>query len=261
MRKAQIISRLRADDGFTLMEMIVAMASATIVMIAMVGLLIFTTSQASRINERVETSRVGRTAMSRITDELHSSCTGFGTHAIQGPSSTPVSPLESSGPLSLWFVSAYGSSSSKEPVVETVYLHDIAWKETSKKLGTLTDYRFESKSGSGPVKAGGKYEFPTLEKTNAKAVLLAKDVIPQTISGTPTIFQYYKLSESGAFSQISEKISTEAAANAVAKVSISFTQAPESGETKLARTVPFNDAVVLRLNPTETGESSNEPCS
>jgi hypothetical protein len=265
--KAQLINRFRAEDGFTLPEMLVAMASATIIMIAMIGLLIFTTTQAARINERVEADQLGRTAMSRITDELHSSCTGFGTHAIQGPSSGSLTaPLETTGPLSLWFISSYGSSSasSKAAVVTTVFEHDIKWEEskTGNKLGTLTDYRFESKSGTGPSKVGGKYEFPTLTPSNAKAFVLAKNVIPLTISGTPTIFQYYTLSaETGAFSQITEKIPAEAAANTVAKVTIGFTQAPESGQTKLGRTVPFDQAVVLRLNPTETGESIDEPCS
>jgi type II secretory pathway pseudopilin PulG len=265
MHKAHLTDRLRTDDGFTLIEMLVAMSSATVIMIAMVAMLIFTTNQASRITERVQADQIGRTAMTRITDDLHSSCTGFGTDAIQGPTAAVTSPLESTGPLSLWFISAYGSSSSGEAIVKPVYLHNIKWEEskTGKKLGTLTDYRFESKSGSGPTATGGKYEFLALKESNAKKILLAKNVIPQTISGTPTIFQYYKLSgKTGAFSQITEQIPAEATANAVAKVSIGFTQAPESGETKLGRTVPFDDAVVLRLNPTETGEHvTPEPCS
>ena len=54
----------------------------------------------------------------------------------------------------------------------------------------------------------------------------------------------------------------EAAASKVAKVAISFTQAPEGGETKLGRAVAFNNAVVLRLNPTETGAGAkDETCT
>src|ERR1700691_5171216 len=98
MRNLALLSTLRSEQGTSLMEMLVAMLSATVIMIAMIGFLIFTTTQTSRVSERVETDRLGRMAMARITDELHSSCTGFGANAIQGPSTTPETPLDSIGP-------------------------------------------------------------------------------------------------------------------------------------------------------------------
>ncbi len=261
----RLTSTLRAEHGASLLELLVAMASATIIMIAMVALLEFTTSQASRISERVQSDRLGRLAMTRVVEELHSSCTGFGSQAIQGPSTTPSSPLETAGPTNLWYVSAYGSSTSKSAVEKTVYLHDISWAEEAAKKGqgTLTDYSFESVAGSGPGTTAGNWEFPKLEAANAKKRVLATKVTPVTISGTKTVFQYYTLSSTtGAFTQLTEKIPAEASASRIAKVAISFTQAPESGETKRGRTVPFNDAVVLRLNPTETGEGAkDETCT
>ena len=71
MRSFALLSTLRSEQGTSLMEMLVAMLSATIIMIAMIGFLIFTTTQTSRVSERVETDRLGRMAMARITDELH----------------------------------------------------------------------------------------------------------------------------------------------------------------------------------------------
>lgn len=261
----RLTSTLRAEHGTSLLELLVAMASATIIMIAMVGLLQFTTTQASRISERVQSDRIGRLAMTRVIEELHSSCTGFGAQAIQGPSTTPSSPLETSSPTNLWYVSAYGSPTSKSAVEKTVYLHDISWAEEAKKngQGTLTDYSFESVSGSGPGTTAGNWEFPTLEVAKAKKRVLATKVTPVTISSTKTVFQYYTLSSStGSFTRLTEKIPAEAAASKIAKVAISFTQAPEGGETKLGRAVSFNDAVVLRLNPTETGEGAkDETCT
>lgn len=263
--RRRLTSALRAEHGATLLELLVAMASASIIMVAMVGLLQFTTTQASRINERVQSDRLGRFAMSRVIDELHSSCTGFGAQAIQGPSTTPSAPLETTGPTNLWYVSAYGSSTSSSAVEKTVYLHDINWTEEAKKngQGTLTDYYFESIAGSGPGTTSGNWEFPTLEEKKAKKRVLATKVTPVTISGTKTVFQYYTLSSStGAFTQLTEKIPAEATASKIAKVAISFTQAPEGGQTKLGRAVAFNDAVVLRLNPTETGEGAkDETCT
>lgn len=263
--RRRLTSTLRAEHGTSLLELLVAMASATIIMIAMVALLQFTTTQASRIGERVQSDRLGRLAMTRVIEELHSSCTGFGAQAIQGPSTTPKAPLETSGPTNLWYVSAYGSSTSGSAVEKTVYLHDINWVEEAKKngQGTLTDYSFESVAGSGPGTTTGNWEFPALETTKAKRRVLATKVTPVTISGTKTVFQYYTLSSStGSFTQLTEKIPAEAAASKIAKVAISFTQAPEGGETKLGRAVAFNDAVVLRLNPTETGAGAkDETCT
>lgn len=264
MRNLALLSTLRSEQGAMLLELLVSMIIATVIMIAMVGLLIFTTTQSSRVSERVETDRLGRMAMARITDELHSACTGFGTNALQGPSTTPASPLESTGPLNLWFISAYGSSTSREAVEKTVYEHDIHWtpNKTGATIGTLTDYSFESTAGTGPGTTAGQWTFPTLNETNAKKRVLAKNVIPLSVSGVNTIFQYYEITESSTFAQLTSNLPAEAKANNIVKVAINFTQAPESGKTTLARDASFSDAVVLRLNPTETGEAvQNEPCS
>ncbi|HLH13868.1 MAG TPA: hypothetical protein VKV16_03690 [Solirubrobacteraceae bacterium] len=265
---APIYSLLRSERGASLMELLVAMSSATIVMVALITILSFSSGQEIRISDRVQADRTGRAAMTRIIDELHSSCTGFGAAAIQQPSGTPKSPLLSAGPLNLWFISAYGSSTSASAIPSTVYEHDINFTYTgtnssSVRLGKLTDYTFQSKAGSGPKGSTQKWEFPALEAGNATARVLAKNVIAPEISGKETIFQYYKLnSETGVYSPIEEsKISTEAASGAIAKVSIAFQQAPEDAKTTVDRVVPFSNAVVLRLDPAETGSgSSDEPC-
>lgn len=258
------------EHGFTLIELLVAMATAMVVMLALFTILEFSTTQEARISERAQADRIGRRSMTKIVDELHSSCTGFGADAIQAPSTTPTAPLEKIGPLNLWFISAYGSSSSASAVQTKVFEHDIHWTSTGKSntgetLGTLTDYAFESTAGSGPGTKSGAWEFPKLEVAHAQASVLAQNVIPPTISSVNTIFQYYKLSSStGAFTALSaSEVPTAATANEVAKVTINFTQTPEAGSTKLGgRIVPFSDAVVLRFNATETGsKAEDEPCT
>lgn len=257
---------ISAEHGFTLIELLVSMLTVTVVMIALVGILIFSTNQQSRINDRVEADRIGRIAMTRMIDELHSSCTGFGEDALQGPSATPISPLAQTGPLNLWFISAYGSSTSKNALPETVYEHDLNWEKTETKeglsLGTLRDYSFASKASTGP-KFSKPWEFPELKAANAKTTVLAKNVIAPSISGAETIFQYYTVSTgTGAFSPLTSNIPHEAIENNIVKVAINFTQAPEDKNLKLARAVPYSDAVVLRLNPAETGSTvQDEPCS
>jgi len=261
---------LAAEDGMTLIEVLIATVAGIVVILALFATLEFSVKQEARITERVQASRGGRTAMTNIVDGLHSSCVGFGTYAIQGPSSKPTSPLAELGPTDLWFISAYGSSSSSSAVLEKVYEHDVHWTSTGKSntgetVGTLTDYRFESVKGSGPASKSGKWEFPALETKNAKAHVLATNVIPLTLSGTSTIFQYYKFTSatSGELIQITEKIPTAATKNEIAKVSINFTATSESGNTyKGYGMAPFSDSVVLRLNASEAGEeATNEPCT
>jgi hypothetical protein len=151
-----------------------------------------------------------------------------------------------------------------------VYEHDVHWvstgtSKTGETLGTLTDYAFPSNAGTGPSSKSGKWEFPTLETKNAKAKVLATNVIPLTLSKTSTLFQYYKYSSatSGEFSLITEKIPTAATENKIAKVGISFTATSQTGNTtKGYGMAAFNDSVVLRLNAAETSEEAkNEPCT
>jgi Tfp pilus assembly protein PilW len=256
-----------AEQGTTLIELLVAMLSAMVVLGALLAILEFSTGQETRISDKVQADRIGRAAMARVVDELHSSCTGFGATAIQAPTSTPKSPLLSSGPADLWFLSAYGNASSGSAVLTGVIEHDIHWGSTGKlsntgqTLGTLTDYRFPSQSGRSP-----EWKFKELTVANAEARVLAQNVIPQSISGTSTIFQYYRFS-SPSSAEVTQLASgelplTTTTAPTVAKVLVGFTQAPETGDTRVGLTVPFQDAVVLRFTPTETGaEAKNEPCT
>jgi Tfp pilus assembly protein PilW len=253
---------LGSEQGFTLIEMMVAMVTGVIVIGGLLMILEFSLTSQARISDRVQADRVGRVAMSKIVDELHSSCTGFGGTAIQAPSTTPTAPLEKSGPLNLWFLSTYGTASSGNAVPSSVVQHEVKWtstgtSNTGESLGTLTDYAFTSTGGSSP-----NWKFPTLTVANASAKVLAKNVIPPTVSGASAIFQYYKFASGQPSAIAAAQVPAAAAANEIVKVGITFTQAPEGADTRANRAVPFSDAVLLRFNPTELGaEASNPPCA
>jgi type II secretory pathway pseudopilin PulG len=251
-----------AEQGFSLLEVLVAMLASIVVVIALYTIINFTLNQEVRTNEIVQADQVGRTAISGIVEELHSSCTGVAP--IQQPSA-PKSPLTKSGPLSMWFYSAYGDTGSGNATLPEVTEHDIVWTKTGvsttepkEELGTLTDYAFKSE-GEYP-----KWKFPTLETSKAKATILAKDVIPNAINSEPTIFQYYKY-KSGELVTATPATSP-AEAELVAKVTIGFSQAStggglgstSGGDTRSGRTASFSDSVVLRLDPTE--KESEGPC-
>jgi hypothetical protein len=252
-----------AEDGFTLVELLVGMVTAIIVVGAVLGVLDFALRQQSRITDRVQADQIGRLAMANMIDELHSSCTGFGATAIQAPGTTPTSPLASTGPVDLWFLSAYGNPSSEKAVLGSVTEHDIHWastgtSNTGESLGTLTDYAFASNGGSAP---GWTFPAPTI--ANAQAHRLAASVIPGKIAGVSTIFQYYKYNSSGQAMALSAAELPAATANKeVAKVTISLTQAPEDGDTRTGRLASLSDSTVLRFNSTVNSPGAeNLPCA
>jgi hypothetical protein len=254
---------LTAADGFTLVELLVSMLTAMVVIGAALGMFEVTTREESRITDRVQVDQIGRLAMSKLIDELHSSCTGFGATAIQGPSSTPTSPLASTGPADLWFLSAYGNPSSANAVLSGVTEHEIHWaptgtSNTGEALGTLTDYAFPSNGGSAP-----NWTFPELTIANAEAHRLARNVIAPKISGVATLFQYYKYSSNGqAVALSAAELPTATANKEVAKVTVSFTQAPEDGDTRSGRLTNLSDSAVLRFNSTVNGSvNQNTPCA
>ena len=247
-----------SEQGFTLIELLVTMLISTVVIGALFTILQFTTTQEGLISDKVQADQLGRTAMTNIIDELHSSCTGV--TPIRAPSTEPVSPLLKTGQLNLWFISTYGDSESGANSLTSVVEHDINWKETKvsggKKLGTLTDYEFKSESTSKYP----EWKFPSPEISKATATkILAKNVIPPEINGTSTIFQYYQYENDTLTAIPASKLPlSETTAAEVAKVTVGFTQAPSDEDLQLSRTVNFSDSVVLRIDPTET--TSEGPC-
>jgi hypothetical protein len=265
-----------AEHGMSIIELLVAMLIAFVVVGALVALLEITITQEGRITDRVQADQLGRTAMTNIVEKLHSSCTGFGGLPIQKPGGSVSSPLAPTGRTNLWFISLYGenSDSGKEssaaPYPSVVIEHDVRWAETGKSstgqtLGTLTDYEFKGE-GKPP-----EWAFPPELKpsTATRTKILAKDVIPPEISKKPTIYQYYRY-ETGTSpkgeltellaSELEPSLATKTAED-IAKVTISFEQAPSNEDTQKGQTAAFSDAVVLRLDPTEsTTEEGKKPC-
>jgi len=246
---------LSDERGFTLIELLVAMIAGLVLTGALLAILEISLRQTTRLSDRVQADRGGRTAMSNIVDELHSSCTGFGSTAIQIPSTTPVSPLAPLGAANLWFLSAYANPTSSSPAVEEIVQHDINWSvtgtsNTGQQLGTLRDYSFTGK-GESPY-----WTFKPLATSNASSRILATNVVPLTAS---TVFHYWRYetnSASANYGKLVEVGASELASVAenkkIAKVTISYSQAPEKGDTREGHTTTFTGSVVLRLTPPET---------
>jgi Tfp pilus assembly protein PilV len=251
---------LRSEQGLTLVELLVAMVTSLVVGGALLGILGFSLRQETRITDRVQVDQIGRTAMTKVVEQLRSSCTGLDSTAIQGPSTTPTSPLATTGPTDLWYLTAYGSTGAASAAVTGVTEHDIHWTPNSvgATIGTLYDYSWPSTGGEPPYSA---WTFnATLSTTTAAKKVLATNVIPLETS-TSKIFTYWKYETNPAstatYGTLVEFPSTgqptATTAKLVAKVGIGFTQAPEHGDIREGHTTSFNSSVLLRFRPTESG--------
>lgn len=156
-----MISRLaQREDGFTLIELVVAMAIAITVVIALSGIMIVTLRQTRGTLTRVDATRQARPAMTQIENELHSACVGGAAVPIQAGST----------PSKLIFLSYTGDAVSPTPV----------WHELSLSGTTLTDTTYgvtATTTGSGWARTG-----------TGTATQLLTNVAAQT--GT-SVFQYF----------------------------------------------------------------------
>jgi prepilin-type N-terminal cleavage/methylation domain-containing protein len=260
-----------SEQGVTLIELLVAMIIGLVVTGALLLILEFSLNQEARISDKVQANRIGRTAMTTVIDELHSSCTGFGNGGVQVPTGTVSSPLEVTGPVNLWFITAYGSTTAGAAVIEDGTLHDVNWtatklSNTGLHLGRLTDYSFAATSGN--AKEGWQFPATLSVAAATSSKRLATNVVAPQISGVSTLFQYYQYEATGSHTGELTALASNAfplsitTADEVAKVVVSFTQAPEGGDTRVDRTANVSDSVLFSFEPTETtSEASNEVCS
>ncbi len=289
-------SDIRDDRGFTLIELLVAMLTATIVVGALFSILTISTSQTTLVADKVQANQLGRTAMTRIVDELHSSCLAAGFAPIQ----------EKSSENELIFKNAYSSKAvilnTKESEAETggagtgVFEHQIVYNSSAK---TLTDFIYKSTSGGGTeaVFPAQDYSSTTHEAANAtpaKGVLLASHVTRTEeknskgeVVGVP-IFQYYKYNTAstetsttpdGTLTPIEEKylplkaekttsakttVEEEENENSTQKVSavlVSFRVAPVDGKAEHDQYIDLSNQVTLALSAPDTETPiEDSPC-
>ncbi|HEX4011720.1 MAG TPA: hypothetical protein VHX62_16985 [Solirubrobacteraceae bacterium] len=152
-------SRAASEGGYTLVELCVAMAAGTIVIIGLFSILIVVLHQTQRTWTRVSATRQARLAFANIENELHSACVD-GSPPIQTGSTA----------TSAQFISYYGDGANPTPVWHVVTFNASA--------GTLTDASYNV-SGTAPDWTQG-----SLVSTNSLLSNAAQD-------GTTPVFQYY----------------------------------------------------------------------
>lgn len=262
---------LHDDQGFGLIELLVSMLIALVISLAAFSILQFTTDDVSRITARVNVDQTGRVALEKIMLQLHSACVAATVTPIrEGSTGQKIRFISETSP-----VNSVGEPISSLP---TVRLHEIFYTSTT---GALTEKSWPS-TGESP---GFEFNIPTKELSlHEKAVetKLLKGVKQSEITNETTrltepipifrYYHYYKEGETGAkLGQIdpepfnSSESETKTNAEKVAKVTVSFTLAPEGHESIIAKgdqPIPLEDSAIFRLaTSSETSGTTNVPCS
>jgi type II secretory pathway pseudopilin PulG len=212
---------LADERGFTMIELLVSMITGLVVCFALYAILQVATEQSSRLTDYAQSTQQGRLAMTKILDELHSSCLTPGFAPIQN----------GSGKSELRFINAF----SEEAVIAKSQIneHRIVWNE---EAGTLTDYIYPAvKEVTWP-----KFEYSSTPSP-AGGVVLARNITQTETGGKKVpIFQYYSYNDNyneSAETGLTELNTTplampltETTAPTAASVLITFTAGPSDGK-------------------------------
>ncbi len=253
-----------SEHGYTLIELIIAMALGMTLMLGALAFLEFTTSDVARITARAEVDRTGRTALENIMLELHSACVAQSVPPVQvGSTATAIKFISESSPL----------NTNGEPVsaLPGVRLHEIVYEPASGKTqGKLIERTWPS-TGTAP-----KYSFNTTA-TPTKHMLLtgvqqSVRVNHSGVTENAPIFSYYRYYKEtdteatlGTLDPHELTVLGEEETKDIAKVTMSFTLAPEGhAYTTLGndRPVALEDSAVFRLETSsEAAGTANLPCT
>lgn len=244
--------RLARDTrGFTLMETLVAMITGVVVTGALFAILEVSMNQSTRLSDVAQATQLGRTAMTRIVDELHSTCLSSGFTPVQ----------EKSNANELIFTSAY----SEKAEIPSERRDKVVWNEAT---GTLTDNIYLSNGGSWPT-----FTFPATPTSVRIGEHIAQaEVESGGKSVKLPIFRYYKYSTkssttpTAASSTLNEKeplegtLSNTGAAE-VASVVVSFKAAPNDNKATLGRGVSLSSQVTFAFEaPRSENPIEAAPC-
>src|SRR5271165_2663886 len=216
-------SLARAEEGFTLVELLVAIVTGLVITFALYAILEVSTRQTALITNRVQASRSGRLTMTKIVDELHSACLA--------ESIAPV--LEGSGPTKLIFENAYSEKAeiptASEDAKEGIYKHELVPEaETAGSPALLIDKAYPSTAiTSWPSEIA-------FSSTAGKTVLGEYITQEEVGEAKQPFFKYYEYDEEAGATESLKPISvtegsplTKTTAAKVAAVAIHFRAWPK----------------------------------
>lgn len=222
---------VRDERGATLIELMVGLASGMVVLFALTMLITVTMKSSARVSARVDATRNARLAVTKVTEQLRSSCVA--------PRIAPV--WSGSTGNSLIFIHQRGSAVVLDPVKTKIELSG----------GTLTQYDYAKVGGSMP-----EWLFASTATSQRQ---LATGISP--IAPSNSIFTY--LGYSGKAINLAlpaSPLSSTDAARTVA-VRVAFTAAPgTSAVADAGAAAQVRDTALLRLTSLAFSKESDEPC-
>ncbi|HEY2714881.1 MAG TPA: hypothetical protein VGI73_01520 [Solirubrobacterales bacterium] len=224
--------RLRDERGLTLAEMVVAMGAGGVVLMGTTVMVLGTMHATTKVDKRVEATQNSRIVLTKLIDELNSSCVMPKMAPVQQQSTSTV----------LRFVHGSGSAVTPTPTLSVVRLQGT----------TLMQEDFALREGVAP-----NWVF---EEAKPVAVTQLMTGVTQ-ISATNPPFRYYPYSTTtGATSEtaLSTPLSI-ASAQTVIQVGVALRVAPSGSSDE---TVPahIEDSASLRLTAASYQAVPSLPC-
>lgn len=282
---------LTASAGFTLIEMLVAMASGLVIVGAIVIMVDTSLKTTTRITDTVSAEQQARSGMERLVQDLNSGCVVAGISPIQASNAnvTGASTTVNSDASHLVFVNGEQSGSTFTATIAngsggttTINTLDEHVVELNSQ-GQLVDYVYPYTGGSAPT--------PTTASTWTFAAASPPVVNVLALHVAAVSFTYYTYANtsnpstgsldgvepttspitgltlptgSGGLTSLSSTWPPTAgqtnAAGSVAQVDIALEVEPTDGRVDVTRYATAEDSVVFRFTPPATASTSNEPC-
>jgi prepilin-type N-terminal cleavage/methylation domain-containing protein len=217
-----VLSALRSEDGFTLVELLAAMVIGLIVIFAAYNLIDSSVRVNATVAGRTDASQRGRSGMDEITRVLRSQVCANGT-----------APVTSATPTQVTFTADLSNGSTVADQRSLVY---DAVKDTVTETVT---------AGSG---AEPNVTFPGTPK--ASVVLTDADPSPSAVGGA--VFTYWAADGGSGGTAFTSLGSTVAAADLprIARIDVGLSVRPGNSKTGDRRSALFSDSVIVRsVNP------------
>lgn len=234
--------RLKSESGFSLPELLVTMFAGIILFMATLTVLDVSMRQNARTTDRVQTTQIGRTAMERLAQELHSSCVWATVPPVQSGSTANT----------LWFISQFSPSTVPVPV-----LHKVDLNTTTHVLNDTT-YALSVPNGvTDPTAWQTNPANWTLSAFNTSVATGSTNLVANVWPiGSGSVFQYYQYVTgqiaTDATHQITGSPLTATTAANVGEVAVAFSVRPADQSTEADRAININDAIVVAA-PTSNG--------
>ncbi len=190
--------------GVTLVELLVAMAMSTIVILTASAIIISALDVTKQVTGRETAMAQGRTGIEALLGQLNSGCLVNSTSPVQLSTSgiSSITPAVTSDASDLVFVSGVGDSATPTPTLHVVKVNSTgvlldsayAYTGTAANLGAPTQWQFAATptsvlnlaqnvtAGSGPMFSYFAYSTTTDSLLNASAMSL-----PLTSTTAPTV--------------------------------------------------------------------------